>query len=57
VPAWVSRKERELGVLAPEMTADVTVFAEDLFALAPEKLASAQVEMTMVDGEVAYRRG
>ena len=46
-----------LGSLAPGMTADITVFTEDLFALAPEKLASAQVEMTMVDGEVAYRRG
>ena len=56
VPAWVSRKERELGVLAPGMTADLTVFAEDLFALAPEKLASAQVEMTMVGGEVVYRK-
>ena len=56
VPAWVSRKERELGGLAPGMTADVTVFAEDLFALAPEKLASAQVEMTMVGGEVVYRK-
>ena len=57
IPAWLSRKERVLGSLVPGMTADVTVFAEDLFALAPEKLASAQVEMTMVDGEVAYRRG
>jgi predicted amidohydrolase YtcJ len=38
------------------MTADVTVFAEDLFALAAEKLASPQVEMTMVGGEVVYRK-
>jgi predicted amidohydrolase YtcJ len=56
VPAWVSRKEARLGSLTPGKTADLTVFAEDLSRLAPEKLASAQVEMTLVDGEVAYQK-
>jgi len=56
VPAWVSRKETRLGSLTPGKTADLTVFAEDLSRLAPEKLASAQVEMTLVDGEVAYQK-
>jgi len=56
VPAWVSRKEATLGTLAVGKTADLTVFAEDLSALAPEKLPSVQVEMTMVGGVVTYRK-
>ena len=56
VPAWVSRKEDRLGALKPGMLADLTVFAEDLSALAPEKLLAARVEMTIVNGEVVYRK-
>jgi predicted amidohydrolase YtcJ len=55
VPAWTSRREAQLGILAPGTVADVTVFAEDLSALAHEKLPAARVEMTLVGGEVAYR--
>jgi hypothetical protein len=55
-PAWTSRREAQLGTLAPGKIADVTVFAEDLSALAPEKLLSASVEMTMVGGEVTHRK-
>lgn len=54
VPAWVSRREARLGVLAPGQVADLTIFAEDLSALSPEKLAAARVEMTIVSGEVVY---
>jgi len=56
VPAWVSRKETTLGTLTVGKAADLTVFAEDLSALAPEKLPSVQVEMTMVGGELAHRK-
>jgi predicted amidohydrolase YtcJ len=56
VPAWTSRREERLGVLRPGMLADVTVFAEDLSRLAPERLIAAQVEMTIVDGAVAWQR-
>ena len=56
VPAWASRKEKDLGCLSPGKTADLTVYADDLFAMAPERFASAQVEMTMVGGEIVYRR-
>ncbi len=57
VPAWVSRKDDQQGVLAPGRKADLVVFDRDLFALAPQQIASAEVELTMVDGEVVYRRG
>jgi predicted amidohydrolase YtcJ len=55
VPAWVSRKEAELGTLSPEKKADLVVFAQDLFGVPPHRLSSVEVEMTMVNGEVLYR--
>ena len=56
-PAWVSRKENQLGTLAPGKKADLVVFSRDLFQAAPDQLASVHVEMTMVDGEVLYHTG
>lgn len=56
IPAWSSRKEDRLGSLKPGMLADLTVFAEDLTGLSPERLLAAPVEMTVVGGEVVYRR-
>jgi hypothetical protein len=56
VPAWVSRKERQLGTLSPGKKADLVVFSRDLFQTAPGYLASVNVEMTMVNGEVLYHR-
>ena len=56
VPAWTSRREAKLGALAPGKVADITVFAEDLSVLAPAKLPSVQVEMTIVGGDVAHRK-
>jgi predicted amidohydrolase YtcJ len=56
VPAWVSRKEDQLGTLAPGKKADLVVFSQDLFRTAPSQLASVDVEMTMVNGEVLYHK-
>jgi predicted amidohydrolase YtcJ len=56
VPAWTSRREAQLGTFSPGKIADVTVFAEDLTKLSSERLSSAQVEMTMVGGDLVYRR-
>ncbi len=56
VPAWVSRKENQLGSLMPGKKADLTVFSQDLFQTPPNHLASVDVEMTMVNGEVLYRK-
>jgi len=57
MPAWVSRNEHHLGSLTPGKKADLTVFAQDPFRVAPDRLASVAVEMTMVNGEVLYQRG
>jgi predicted amidohydrolase YtcJ len=56
MPAWVSRKENQLGSLAPGKKADLVVFCRDLFQTMPGQLASGKVEMTMVNGEVLYRK-
>ncbi len=53
-PAWVSRKEAELGTLSPGKKADLVVFAQDLFRVPPNLLSSVEVEMTMVNGEMLY---
>lgn len=57
VPAWVSRKEHQLGTLAPGKKADLVVFGQDPFRTAPGRLPSVEVEMTMVDGEILYHKG
>jgi predicted amidohydrolase YtcJ len=57
VPAWVSRKEDRLGILAPGKKADLAVFGQDLFALPGDQWPSVGVEMTIVDGEVVYEKG
>ncbi len=57
VPAWVSRKEGQLGTLTPGKKADLVVFAQDLFHMPPHRLSSVAVEMTMVNGEVLYQSG
>jgi len=56
VPAWSRGRSGNSGFSRPDDRRRHRV-RRDLFALAPEKLASVQVEMTMVGGEVAYRRG
>ena len=38
------------------MLADFTVFDRDLYALKPDEIRSAQVEMTVMDGKVRYQR-
>ena len=56
LPAWSSRKERFLGAITPGRLADLTVFAQDLFQVPPEEWLSVQIEMTVVDGEIVYRK-
>jgi predicted amidohydrolase YtcJ len=41
-------------MLAPGRKADITVFAQDLFARQPQEWLAVETEMTIVDGEIAY---
>lgn len=54
--AWASNEERIKGCLQPGMLGDVAVFNTDLFALDPLALDTAEIDLTVVDGVVAYRR-
>ncbi len=48
--------EDRTGRLAPGMLADLVVMDRDLFATEPGSLVEARVELTVVEGEVAFER-
>jgi predicted amidohydrolase YtcJ len=52
----VIKNDHRKGLLKRGHLADIVVFAEDLFAVAPEDLRSCKVAATVVNGKVAYRR-
>src|SRR5688500_127985 len=54
--AWAMFAENEVGRIAPGMLADIAVLAADLFTIAPEKIESVLVDMTIVDGEIVFER-
>lgn len=49
-------KELSRGLIAQDFDADFTVFDRDLFAGNEEQLLEAQVEMTVVAGEIMFER-
>ena len=53
--AYAMFAEHEIGRIAPGMLADVAVLSEDLFTIAPERIADVQVEMTIFDGEIVFQ--
>jgi predicted amidohydrolase YtcJ len=54
--AWASFDEHRKGTLEHGMLADLVVLSEDIFKSPPESIASAAVEVTVIDGRVVYRR-
>ena len=54
--AWAVFAENQWGTLAPGRDADVVVLDHDLFAMAPESLATARVSVTIVGGKIVYRK-
>jgi hypothetical protein len=57
MPAWVSGREDRSGSVRVGNWADLTVFARDLFATPEGEWPSVPVEMTVVNGEVAFQNG
>ena len=53
---WTAGKEAELGSIAPGKKADLTVFGQDLFTTPPKDWHAVDVDMTVVNGEVVYRK-
>ncbi len=54
--AWGEFAEGEKGALAPGKLADFVLLSEDLFAIAPEKIAEVIVERTVVGGKTVFQR-
>ena len=54
--AYVNHLERVSGTLEAGKAADLVVLAQDPFAVGAERLPEAQVEITMVDGRLVFRR-
>jgi len=55
--AYAGFKEAVLGTLQPGRYADLVVLSDDLFSLDPDAIVNARVDMTVVEGVVAYERG
>ncbi len=53
--AYVTHDD-DAGVLRPGARGDVVVLDRDVFAGAPDEIASASVDLTVVDGEVRHER-
>jgi predicted amidohydrolase YtcJ len=56
VAAWSTRRENELGSVSPGKWADLTVYNQDLFSLTPDRWTDVETEMTVVNGEIVYRK-
>lgn len=54
--AWLTREEQIKGRLAPGFLADLAVLDRDYFTCPEEEIKEIQVEMTVIDGRVAYQR-
>jgi predicted amidohydrolase YtcJ len=55
--AWLGFREADLGCLKAGMSADLAILAMGAAEVAPDSLSLASVDMTIVDGHIAYERG
>ncbi len=55
-PAYASFQDETLGVIEPGKRADFTVFSKDIMTVPEAEILSAKPVMTVVDGEIVYRR-
>jgi predicted amidohydrolase YtcJ len=54
--AYASFAEREKGMLAPGMLADVAIWETDLSQVAPDELGDVRCDLTIADGAVVHER-
>lgn len=54
--AFAEHQEAKKGSIAPGKLADMVVLSDDIFAIPPEKIADAKVDMTIFDGQIVYER-
>jgi predicted amidohydrolase YtcJ len=54
--AFITREEKIKGTIEPGKVADLVVLPEDLLTIAPEKLLTMNVDMTIVGGKILHER-
>ena len=54
--AYASFEENERGTLSVGKLADFVVLSRDIFTIDPAEIGSTEVEMTVVDGEIAFEK-
>jgi hypothetical protein len=54
--AYLTWEEKTKGTLEPGRLADMIVLPEDPLTIAPEKLLSMKVDLTIVGGKILYDR-
>ncbi len=54
--AYAEFEDDRKGILAPGRLADLVLLSDDIFAIPPEKIREAKVDMTMVGGRVVFAR-
>jgi predicted amidohydrolase YtcJ len=54
--AYAGFEEKDKGSLELGKLADMVVLADDPYEIAPEELAGMRTDMTIVGGEIRYRR-
>lgn len=54
--AYASFEEDERGTLSVGKVADFAVLSRDIFTINPNEIGSTKVEMTVVDGEIAWEK-
>jgi len=55
-PAYAAGEEDYRGSIVPGKVADLVVLSGDIFAMDPMAILDAQVDMTVLDGAVVWRR-
>jgi predicted amidohydrolase YtcJ len=54
--AYIAFEEKIKGSIEPNKLADLVILAEDPLTTQPEQLKDIQVDVTILDGKVAYER-
>lgn len=54
--AYASFEENDRGTLSVGKLADFAVLSRDIFTIAPDEIGATKVEMTVVDGEIAWEK-